>query len=100
MTTDEAIAWMWERKVKYQDMFMHAELVEETTFNPGGSGVGNQPYTMPAGTKVLVTVYSRLGHVCLRCKDVDRLEHGYDLGLDPEKLTNYRPAAVSPEAVR
>jgi len=100
MTREEALAIMWAAHVHpYEGAgkeFMYAELTEPVKMHEWS---GKHPVekntvvrTVPAGTKVIVTVYSRLGDVGVRARNLDRVGHGYDARVDPEKLTNWRRA--------
>jgi len=84
---------LWKRKAEKGSMFAHAELVEDYT-RPGYPAQNGSPgipaMNLPAGTPVLVTMISRLGHVCFRETDLNRIEHGYSAGCMPEKLCGYR----------
>jgi len=48
-----------------------------------------------AGTRVLVTVYSRFGDVGIRARNLDKVGHGYDARVDPETLINWERADES-----
>jgi hypothetical protein len=88
----QVLTQMWNRKHLMQEMFCHATLVNDTEFEEYFNGA---PFpakrTYPAGTKVLVTMISRFGHVCVRARNPECIQHGYDHGMAPEDLKDYVP---------
>lgn len=90
--SDEA-AWeeMWDRQRNGAEMFANAELTEEKEFRQwNGHNKPETTYTIPAGGTVIITMVSRFGHACIRGRDIDKQEHGYDGCIEPEKLKNVR----------
>lgn len=81
---------------KPEDVFMWAELTEPVEVHEWN---GNHPVeenttkrTVEAGTRVLVTVYSRFGDVGIRARNLEKVCHGYDARVDPEILDNWERA--------
>lgn len=81
---------MWERKGSFREMFSNGVLLVDCQASRWN---GNHPveenstkYIIPAGTKVLITVISRFGHVGIRDYDIDKEEHGYVACVQPEQL--------------
>lgn len=95
MSEADKKAWeeMWERQADGREMFAQAELTEDHEFQKW-NGHGAKPeftkYTKKAGDTVIITCVSRFGHACIRGTDVDKPVHGYDAGIEPEKLKNLR----------
>jgi len=106
----EALQNMWEahnpfldpetgemRKVPvFKEAFYRAELTESVTMHEWN---GTHPvkentteYEVPAGTRVMVTVYSRFGDVGIRARDIETPCHGYDARVNPEVLINWERA--------
>lgn len=81
---------MWDRKCKGREMFSHGILLVDI---PAFQWNGNHPvesnttsYIIPAGSKVLITMISRFGHVGIRNHDIGQESHGYDAAAQPEEL--------------
>ncbi len=94
MSTEEFWKEMWKRKSDFREMFAHGTLLVD---RPASRWNGNHPveknsteYVIPAGTKVLITVISRFGHVGIRDYNIDQEEHGYVACALPEELTDLR----------
>ncbi len=80
----------YERKEDGREMFAHAVTTEDVEAVSYGdvrqSHAQADHHTIPAGTRVLVTMVSRFGDVGIRGRDVDRIEHGYHARVMPETL--------------
>jgi len=94
MSTEEFWKEMWDRKNSGREMFAHGTLLVACHASRWN---GNHPvdensrkYIIPAGTKVLITVISRFGHVGIRDYSIDREEHGYVACVFPEALKDLR----------
>ncbi len=79
----EVIEQMWDLKCDHKDHFAHATVIERLERPDLGLFI-------PAGTRVLVTTISRLGHVCFRHTRISSVTHGYEVGAAPEKLKDYK----------
>ena len=88
---DEA-AWkeMWQRKDDGCEMFAQATLTRDVEFRTWHGNDLKEPRVMKAGERVLITLRSRLGHVCIRGYDIDEQKHGYDTGVHPDDLTDIK----------
>ena len=87
-------------KLKYippkPDVFFLAETTEPVEMHVW-NGVhpveeNTKVHTAPAGTTVLVTVYSRFGDVGIRDDNLDPPSHGYYARVNPDTLNNWRIA--------
>ncbi len=94
MSTGDFWKEMWRRKGAGQEMFAHGVLKVD---RPASRWNGNHPveknsieYIIPAGTKVLITMISRFGHVGIRDYDIDKQEHGYVASAQPDDLHELR----------
>lgn len=98
VSREEALNDMWEASHLKVDRpaFYRAELTEPVTmyeWNGEHPVEKNQKvYEVPAGTKVMVTVFSRFGDVGIRARDIKTPRHGYDARVDPETLINWEKA--------
>jgi hypothetical protein len=107
VSREEALQDMWEahnpffdsetgeerKKPIFKEAFYRAELTEALTMREwNGHGKEDTVYEVPAGTKVMVTVYSRLGDVGIRARDIETPRYGYDARVDPHILINWEKA--------
>ena len=90
MSTEEFWKEMWKRKGDGREMFAHGTLLVD---RPASRWNGNHPveenstkYVISAGTKVLITMISRFGHVGIRDYNIDEEAHGYVASAQPEML--------------
>ena len=101
-TREDALDLMWSAKTAWPmqkkpelgyPVFFQAELmrsVEMHCWNRKHPAEGNtKTHTAHAGSKVIVTAYSRFGDVGIRDRDIDNPRHGYDARVDPEILDNW-----------
>lgn len=86
-------AWLteaYQRKEDGREMFAHAVTTVDVEAVSYGdvrqSHTQADHHTIPAGTRVLITVVSRFGDVGIRGRDVDRIEHGYHTRVMPGVL--------------
>lgn len=108
MTREEALDIMWAAHVipyiEPHKAFFYAELNQPATMHEwnGAHPVeeNRKVWEAPAGTRVLVTVYSSLGDVGIRARRLDEVGHGYDCRVPPEALDNWERTErkISPEA--
>lgn len=110
VSREEALKDMWEahnpfldpetgemrEEPVFKEAFYRAELTEAVTMHEWN---GTHPveenqkvHEVPAGTRVMVTVYSRFGDVGIRARDIETPRHGYDARVDPETLINWEKA--------
>ena len=86
----EAIQMMALAKRQYKDCFMQATLTVDCDMRQwNGHTEKVTEYTVPAGSRVIVTMLSRFGDVGIRGKNINKAQHGYDARIDPEKLENW-----------
>lgn len=91
----DAIKELWVRKDEGREMFAQADLLVDVEMDEWDGE--NRPVeqhsdrrTAKAGSRVLVTMISRFGHVGIRDNRLDEETHGYYGTVDPEKLTNFK----------
>jgi hypothetical protein len=97
MKREEALDIMWAAHVipyiKPHAAFFYAELNQPATMREWNSihpvEENENVWVAPAGTRVLVTVYSSLGDVGIRARRLDDVGHGYDCRVPPEWLCNW-----------
>jgi len=107
MKREEALDIMWAAHVipyiEPHKAFFYAELNQPVTMHEWS---GTHPveenqhvWKAPAGTRVIVTVYSSLGDVGIRARNLERVGHGYDCRVPPELLDNWERTErkISPE---
>ena len=96
VSPEDLQAWkeMVERKLDGRDMFATAELLVNVQMSKWNGihpvETNSTDYTVKAGTKVLITVYSRLGHAGIRDDNLDKPVHGYYGCAYPEQLKNIK----------
>ena len=90
----KAIEELWTRKHEGREVFAQAELLVDCTMRiwNGTHPVeeNSREHVVKTGSKILVTVISRFGHVGVRHDRLDVEEHGYYGCVAPEQLRNYR----------
>lgn len=95
VNTAKACALMWDAKLHYEDCFMWATLKKDVLIESGKDKV------IKAGTRVIVTAYSRFGDMGIRNTNIKELRHGYDVRVDPDDLTDWEICEPScPAAIR